>query len=221
MQPQGLSAPTLQSSLNYLLLGVVYTTLHVRACGWRWRCPWWAYALLALIDVEANFCLVLAYRYTSMTRWVLLLHCYGKWGAFWARLRLPPAAGRRSTCNERVALSRASPARCPCRCILCPPCSVTLLDCFTIPMVLLLSTALLAAAYRRGHYAGAGICVAGLALLVATDRGSGGGDSGEGGEGGGSGYSGSSNPLLGDGLVLLGATLYAVCNVLQEWLLGE
>ena len=73
-----------------------------------------------------------------------------------------------------------------------------------------------AGALRRG-----GICVAGLALLVATDRGSGGGDSGEGGEGGGSGYSGSSNPLLGDGLVLLGATLYAVCNVLQEWLLGE
>ena len=68
LQQQGLSAPTLQSSLNYLLLGVVYTTLHVRACGWRWRCPWWAYALLALIDVEANFCLVLAYRYTSMTR---------------------------------------------------------------------------------------------------------------------------------------------------------
>ena len=83
-------------------------------------------------------------------------------------------------------------------------------------MVLLLSTALLAAAYRRGHYAGAGICVAGLALLVATDRGGGGG-SGDSGGGG----SGSSNPLLGDGLVLLGATLYAVCNVLQEWLLGE
>jgi hypothetical protein len=101
------------------------------------------------------------------------------------------------------------------------PCSVTLLDCFTIPMVLLLSAALLAAAYRRGHYAGAGICVAGLALLVATDRGSGGDGGDNGGSGGGSGYSGSSNPLLGDGLVLLGATLYAVCNVLQEWLLGE
>jgi len=28
----------------------------------------WAYALLALLDVEANACLVLAYRYTSLTR---------------------------------------------------------------------------------------------------------------------------------------------------------
>ena len=65
---QGLSAPTLQSSLNYLLLGIVYTTLHVRAVGWRLKCRWWAYALLALLDVEGNFCLVLAYRYTSLTR---------------------------------------------------------------------------------------------------------------------------------------------------------
>ena len=86
--------------------------------------------------------------------------------------------------------------------------SVTLLDSFTIPMALLLSTALLGAAYRRGHYAGAAVCVAGLLLLVATDHSGGGGG-------------GSSNPLLGDGLVVLGATLYALCNVLQEWLLGE
>lgn len=74
-------------------------------------------------------------------------------------------------------------------------------------MVVALSTALLGAAYRRGHYAGAGICIAGLLVLVTTDRSSGG--------------SGASSPLLGDGLVLLGATLYALCNVLQEWLLGE
>lgn len=65
---QGISAPTLQSSLNYALLGIVYTVLHVRAHGWRWRCRWWAYCLLALLDVEGNACLVLAYRYTSLTR---------------------------------------------------------------------------------------------------------------------------------------------------------
>lgn len=28
----------------------------------------WAYAVLALLDVEANACLVLAYRFTSLTR---------------------------------------------------------------------------------------------------------------------------------------------------------
>ena len=95
--------------------------------------------------------------------------------------------------------------------------SVTLLDCFTIPMTVLLSAALLGATYRRGHYAGAAICVAGLALLVLTDRGSGG--SGGAGGGGGGGISGA--VLLGDSLVLLGASLYAVSNVLQEWLLGR
>lgn len=77
-------------------------------------------------------------------------------------------------------------------------------------MVVALSTALLGAAYRRGHYAGAGLCIAGLLVLVGTD-----------GSGGGEGGGGASSPLLGDGLVLLGATLYALCNVLQEWLLGE
>lgn len=81
-------------------------------------------------------------------------------------------------------------------------------------MALVLSAALLGASYRRGHYAGAAVCVAGLLLLVATDRSSGGSGSGSDG-------SVTSNPLLGDGLVVLGATLYALCNVLQEWLLGE
>ncbi|KAL4443860.1 hypothetical protein ABPG75_011597 [Micractinium tetrahymenae] len=151
---QGVSAPTLQSGLNYLLLGIVYTAVRLRTVGWKLKCRWWAYAVLALLDVEANFCVVLAYRYTSLT-------------------------------------------------------SVTLLDCFTIPMVVALSTALLGAAYRRAHYAGAGICIAGLMVLVTTDRG--------GGEAG----AGASNPLLGDGLVLLGASLYALCNVLQEWLLAD
>lgn len=69
--PQGLSAPTLQSSLNYLLLAAVYLTLHVRRRGWRLKCKWYAYALLALLDVEGNFCLVMAYRYTSLTRWAM------------------------------------------------------------------------------------------------------------------------------------------------------
>lgn len=86
---------------------------------------------------------------------------------------------------------------------------MTLLDSFTIPMVVALSAGLLGATYRRGHYAGAGLCLAGLLLLVLTDR--------SGGGGGG----GAPNPLLGDALVLLGATLYALCNVLQELLLGE
>jgi solute carrier family 35 protein F1/2 len=90
--------------------------------------------------------------------------------------------------------------------------SVTLLDCFTIPVVTLLSWLLLRARYRPGHYAGAAACIAGLALLVL-------GDAQPGAQG--SSTSSGSAPLLGDALVLAGAALYAVCNVAQELLLSE
>lgn len=35
---QGVSAPTLQSGINYLLLGVVYTAVRLRAVGWKLKC---------------------------------------------------------------------------------------------------------------------------------------------------------------------------------------
>lgn len=61
---QGISAPTLQSALNYLLLALCYSHIHLRKQP-RWlplplSKPWWTYALLALLDVEANFLLVRA-----------------------------------------------------------------------------------------------------------------------------------------------------------------
>lgn len=84
--------------------------------------------------------------------------------------------------------------------------SVTLLDCFTIPVVMALSAVVLGRRYGRGHMAGALLCVAGIALLVATDP--------------AAGAAGYKAPLLGDVLVLLGACLYAVGNVAQEKLLG-
>jgi hypothetical protein len=59
------------------------------------------------------------------------------------------------------------------------------------------------------------VCVSGLAILVLTDRVGGGGSEQK------SGQHSPSRPLLGDVLVLIGATLYAGCNVLQEKLLGE
>ncbi|KAG2438260.1 hypothetical protein HYH02_010959 [Chlamydomonas schloesseri] len=82
--------------------------------------------------------------------------------------------------------------------------SVTLLDCFTIPAVMALSAAALAARYLPGHYGGALLCIGGLAVLVATD---------------GSSATGGPNPVLGDALVLMGSVLYAVSNVAQERLL--
>lgn len=37
--------------------------------------PWWRYALLALCDVEANYFVVKAYEYTSITS-VMLIDCF-------------------------------------------------------------------------------------------------------------------------------------------------
>ena len=73
--------------------------------------------------------------------------------------------------------------------------------------VLLLSWLFLGAKYRAGHFAGAAICVAAIVLLIVTDEE----------------YTSSARPnnvILGDALVLFGASLYAVSNVLQEKLLG-
>lgn len=74
--------------------------------------------------------------------------------------------------------------------------------------VLLLTKLLLGAQYRGLHYSGAAVCIAGLAMLVLAD-------------GAGSQHSAYPDALLGDVLVLVGASLYAVGNVAQEYLLSE
>lgn len=56
------------------------------------------------------------------------------------------------------------------------------------------------ARYTPLHLSGAALCVLGLSVLVVTDR-----DSETGGR----------NPLLGDALVIMGACVYAACNVAQ------
>jgi len=122
--------------------------------------PWWHYFLVALCDVEGNFLLVLAYRYTDIT-------------------------------------------------------SVQLLDCFTIPVVMVLSWALLKVRYNRKHFMGACICLAGLGMLIASDILTGRNDSDDDDDG-------SSNSdrhrLIGDLLVLGGCVLYALSNLAQEHL---
>eukprot|EP01025_Chloroclados_australasicus_P025474 TRINITY_DN25456_c0_g2_i1.p1 TRINITY_DN25456_c0_g2~~TRINITY_DN25456_c0_g2_i1.p1 ORF type:complete len:452 (+),score=30.48 TRINITY_DN25456_c0_g2_i1:90-1358(+) len=82
--------------------------------------------------------------------------------------------------------------------------SVTLLDCFSLPCVMILSYFVLQARYRLGHVVGGCLCVAGLALLIVMDHHE---------------EAASSNPLLGDMLVIAGATVYGICNVTQERLL--
>ena len=71
---QGVSLPAAQSLINYVGLGLVYGSL----LAWRRQRPkaeWYKYAVLAMADVLANFCVVEAYRYTSLTS-VTLLDCF-------------------------------------------------------------------------------------------------------------------------------------------------
>ena len=145
-----ISFPALQSASNYLLLALVYGGVRlVRGTHKTLARPWWQYALLAVLDVEANFLVVTAFRFTSVT-------------------------------------------------------SVTLLDCWSIPVALALTRLLSLAAYRKGHYGGAALCVLGLAVLVATDEKSGGASAER---GGGEMSAGGSAVVIGDALVIIGASL--------------
>uniref|UniRef100_A0AAY4CIS3 Solute carrier family 35 member F1 n=1 Tax=Denticeps clupeoides TaxID=299321 RepID=A0AAY4CIS3_9TELE len=112
---------------------------------------WWKYMILGMIDIEANYLVIKAYQYTTLT-------------------------------------------------------SVQLLDCFVIPVVLLLSWFFLLVRYKVVHFVGVGVCLLGMGCMVGADvlvgRQQGLGD----------------NKLLGDLLVLAGATLYGISNVCEEFI---
>ncbi|XP_063954526.1 solute carrier family 35 member F2-like [Lytechinus pictus] len=157
----GINAPTTQSFANYLLLALVYCTL---LCLRKTREKnfyhiftkrWWKYILIALVDVEANYLVVKAYQYTTLT-------------------------------------------------------SVQLLDCITIPVVILLSFLILRTRYRIIHIAGVVTCIAGLGALIGADV-----LAGRAGDGT------AQNKLLGDIFCLLGASLYGVSNVAQEYVVRQ
>ncbi|KAI3942091.1 hypothetical protein MKW92_033120 [Papaver armeniacum] len=83
--------------------------------------------------------------------------------------------------------------------------SVMLLDCWTIPCVILFTWLFLKTKYRIRKFIGVAVCVAGLVLVVfsdvhAADR------------------AGGSHPIKGDLLVIAGATLYGVTNTSEEYL---
>ncbi|XP_046718171.1 solute carrier family 35 member F2 isoform X2 [Silurus meridionalis] len=81
-----------------------------------------------------------------------------------------------------------------------------LLDCFILPVLLILSRIFLKTRYRIIHYVAVFVCLAGVGAMVGADLVSG-RDQGS-----------SSNILLGDGLVIISATLYAVSNLCQEYI---
>ena len=109
--------PTTQSFLNYLLLSVVYTCISLRDRSHFWsslKDRWWIMLLLAFIDVEANYLIVSAYQFTSIT-------------------------------------------------------SAMLLDCFTIPCVMILSLFILHERFGVSHVLAVSICICGLVALMFSD----------------------------------------------------
>ncbi|NWR11634.1 S35F2 protein, partial [Paradoxornis webbianus] len=148
--------PMLQSFINYVLLLLVYTTTLAFRTGsdslWQiLKQRWWKYIILGLVDVEANYVVVKAYQYTTLT-------------------------------------------------------SVQLLDCFGIPVLMALSWFILRARYRMIHFVAVAICLLGVGAMVGADI-LAGRNKGEG-----------SDVVIGDVLVLLGASLYAISNVSEEYI---
>merc|ERR1712002_323599 len=77
---EGVNIPTAQSFLNYFLLCLFYTSYLACLPGEQNLWPilkdrGWKYFLLAVIDVEANYLVVKAYHYTTVTS-VQLLDCF-------------------------------------------------------------------------------------------------------------------------------------------------
>lgn len=68
---KGTSIPAFQTFFNYVLVNVVYTTYTIWKYGFK---KWarivgkdgWKYFILAFVDVEGNYFVVLAYRYTNI-----------------------------------------------------------------------------------------------------------------------------------------------------------
>ncbi|XP_077396558.1 solute carrier family 35 member F2-like isoform X2 [Festucalex cinctus] len=73
-------APLLQSVLHYALLGAAYTPALLCRTGSEsvfqiGRRRWLQYSVLGLVDVEANYAVVKAYQYTTLTS-IQLLDCF-------------------------------------------------------------------------------------------------------------------------------------------------
>lgn len=149
----------LQSTTSYLFIFVVYFPLYlflrykfrgVRFVDFVFLNRWYKYAILAAIDLEANFCVVLAYQYTDIM-------------------------------------------------------SIQLLNCFTVPCVLVLSFFVLKMRFALTHVLGCIVAVGGLSMLIVLDA------------DGLSRSGGGEQQVLGDILCLLSSALYATSNVLTEW----
>ncbi|XP_071723141.1 uncharacterized protein [Rutidosis leptorrhynchoides] len=82
--------------------------------------------------------------------------------------------------------------------------SVTLFDCWTIPWAIILTYFLLGSRYSLWQYFGAVVSIGGLALVLVSDSGVGGGSDGK-------------KPVVGDVLVIAGTIFFALSNVGEEF----
>ncbi|CCW67407.1 unnamed protein product [Phytomonas sp. Hart1] len=153
------SYPIFQSLVSYLYIFLFYFPVFIflkikyrnhKFSNFSFLYRWWKYAILGLIDLEANYSVISAYNYTNLA-------------------------------------------------------SVQLLNCFTLPCVLVLSYFILHMKFSLTHIFGCVIAICGLVLLVVLDA------------DGRSYTGGGSNQLIGDLLCLLGSFLYALNNVITEW----
>uniref|UniRef100_I3MH34 Solute carrier family 35 member F2 n=1 Tax=Ictidomys tridecemlineatus TaxID=43179 RepID=I3MH34_ICTTR len=87
--------------------------------------------------------------------------------------------------------------------------SLKLLDCFGIPVLMALSWFVLRARYRVIHFIAVFVCLLGVGTMVGADILAGRDDNS------------GSDVLIGDLLVLLGASLYAVSNVCEEYIVKK
>ncbi|EGT48417.1 hypothetical protein CAEBREN_01021 [Caenorhabditis brenneri] len=159
LERQNVKVPAAQAFSNYFLLCFVYCIslackTDEKGLVYVLRKRGWRYLILAFIDVQANYMIVMAYQYTNLT-------------------------------------------------------SVQLLDCATIPAVLLLSWLFLSVRYLASHILGVTICLIGIACVIWADA------------LGAKGLEGGSERVFGDILCLAAALLYAVCNVAEEFLVKQ
>ncbi|KAF3520937.1 hypothetical protein DY000_02061748 [Brassica cretica] len=173
------------------------------------KAKWYHYFLLALVNVEANFLVVKAFQYTSMTS-VMLLDCWAipcvlvlTWVFLKTRYSLMKISGV-AVCIVGVVMVVFSDVHAGDRAVVkafqyTSMTSVMLLDCWAIPCVLVLTWVFLKTRYSLMKISGVAVCIVGVVMVVFSDV-----HAGD--------RAGGSNPAKGDLLVIAAATLYAVIN---------
>ena len=100
------SIPAFQTLWNYILLNLVYTSYTLYRYGWKKYLhlilhDGWKYLILAFLDVEGNYFVVLAYRYTV---------CYIHQRISLVQMRLTPSDNPLRPTNKFLGHSNSRPA---------------------------------------------------------------------------------------------------------------